>query len=76
MTPQTEKIAEEALKLPREARAFVAERLLESLDHEEEFAVSDEWLVEIRRRCREVDSGAVALIAADDVFAEVEKELG
>lgn len=53
----------------------VAEKLLESLDHEE-FEVSPEWMEEIRRRCGEIDDGAVDLIPADQVFEELGREIG
>jgi len=63
----TGKIVEEALRLPRESRALLAEKLLESLDYEE-FEVSPKWMAEIRRRCKEIDEGAVKLVPAEQVF--------
>lgn len=56
-TETIEKMANQALKLPKPARAYLAERLLESLDEDHDFAVSAEWLAEARRRGRELDSG-------------------
>ncbi len=56
-TVMIEKMADQALKLPKQARAYLAERLLESLDDDNDFAVSAEWLAEARRRGRELDSG-------------------
>ncbi len=70
MSPQTENIMKEALQLPREARALIAEKLLESLDLDEPFELSDEWRQEIARRCREIDQGAVDLVPADRVLKE------
>ncbi|HNS19287.1 MAG TPA: addiction module protein [Sedimentisphaerales bacterium] len=70
MSPQTEHVLKEALQLPREARALIAEKLLESLDLDEPFEVSSEWRQEIARRCREIDEGTVDLIPADQVFKE------
>jgi putative addiction module component (TIGR02574 family) len=61
MSPKLEKLITEALQLPREARAFIAEKLLESLDFDEAFEVSPEWKDEIRRRCQELDEGRVSL---------------
>lgn len=43
MSPETEIVIKQALQLPREARALVAEKLLESLDFEEPFELSREW---------------------------------
>lgn len=61
----------EALQLPSHVRAFLAEKLLESLDYDEEFSISDEWLAEVQKRSREIDEGVVTLISADQVFAEL-----
>jgi hypothetical protein len=47
------------MALPSESRAYLAERLLETLDFEEDFAVSDVWLKEISKRCQELDVGKV-----------------
>ena len=72
MTDKTESIIEEVLHLPRESRALLAEKLLESLDHEEEFVVSPQWMDEIRKRCREIDAGIVALASSEEVFEELD----
>ena len=70
MNPKTENIINAALQLPREARALLAEKLLESLGGEEPFEVSQEWREEIERRCREIDAGAADLLPAGDVPKE------
>lgn len=66
-----EQILTEALQLPTPSRAFVAERLLESLDYEEEFELSAEWLAEIRRRIAVVEAGQAQMIPAEKVFASL-----
>jgi putative addiction module component (TIGR02574 family) len=76
MSPETENVIEKALRLPKDARALLAEKLLESLDHEEEFEVPPEWREEIRRRCRELDEGKAELISGDRVFEELKEKLG
>jgi putative addiction module component (TIGR02574 family) len=70
-----EEIIKQALGLSRESRAFLAEKLLESLDSEEVFDVSPEWMAEIRDRCKEIDEGKAELIAAEQVYEEIEREL-
>jgi putative addiction module component (TIGR02574 family) len=75
MSSHTEKLAADLLDLPREDRAFLAEKLLESLDFDEAFPVSPEWRAEIARRCLELDEGRVELIPGDQVFDEVTKAL-
>ncbi|MBN2495814.1 MAG: addiction module protein [Deltaproteobacteria bacterium] len=76
MSTAIEELIEKALQLSREYRAFMAEKLLESLDHGEEFEVSPEWLAETKRRCQEIDSGKATLLDAERVFDEVDEALG
>ena len=68
MSLTVEKLVSEALHMPSPIRAFVAERLIESLDVDSEDDISPEWKEEIEKRCREVDEGTVVLIDADEVF--------
>ena len=75
MSPKTESIMKEALELPREARALIAERLLESLDFEEPFKLSEAWRLEIARRCRQIEAGTVELVPAETVLKEAAKGL-
>ena len=76
MALKTEDIVTEALQLPHDSRALLAEKLLESLDSDDPFEVSQAWLDEARRRCREIDEGKVELIPAEEVFAEARREAG
>jgi len=68
MTMTADKIVTEALGLSAQARAFVAERLIESLDVLPGAELSPEWQKEVNRRCTELDRGTVELRDADDVF--------
>ncbi|GEM19652.1 addiction module antitoxin RelB [Nitrosococcus oceani] len=74
MKSDIEEIAEKALKLPSTARASLAELLLESLDYEEDFLISDEWMKEIQKRCREIDEGKVQLISAENALVQLQKK--
>ena len=76
MSITAEKIVEEALELSPDARAFVAERLIESLDGNPPSDLSFAWREEIHRRCREVDQGTVELRDAGDVFTRAYAALG
>jgi len=62
-------ITEQALKLAPAARAYIAEALLESLDYEEDFPVSDEWRQEIKKRCREIDANPDLLLDGEQAMA-------
>ncbi len=63
----------EALRLPAPQRARLAERLISSLDEESE--VEKEWLVEVRRRDTELDSGEVEGIPLEDALSSVRGKL-
>ncbi len=71
-----DKIIEEVLSLSPQARAYVAEKLIESLDTEPDITLSSEWRDEIRKRCREIDEGSVELRDAEAVFARGYAALG
>ena len=70
-----DKIVTEALSLTPQARAFVAERLIESLDALPGDKLSSSWIAETRKRCQEVDEGTVELRDAADVFANAYAKL-
>lgn len=70
MSITAEKVVSEALALSPHARAFVAECLIESLDASPGEELSAAWRDEVRKRCREMDEGAVELREAADVFAK------
>jgi uncharacterized membrane protein len=70
MSMTADKIVAEALGLSPQARAFVAERLIESLDAAPGTEISPAWRDEIRKRCREVDESLVEIRDAADVFAK------
>ena len=60
----------EAMGLPPVLRAFVAEKLIESLDAPDVPALSAKWKKEVRRRCAELDRGTAELHDAEAVFAK------
>lgn len=74
MSPNAKKILEEAMQLEPGTRALIAETLLESLDFEEDFEISQTWQNEIQRRCEQIDRGEVELIDSDTVMAELRKK--
>ena len=55
-------ILRDALQLSPEARAALADSLLESLDSETDPEAESEWRREIRRRIADLDSGVVAAV--------------
>jgi len=70
MSVTVDKVVSEALELPPVLRAFVAEKLIESLDVPQGPSLSAKWKREIRKRCAEVDQGSVKLRDAQAVFTK------
>ena len=76
MSALLEKLEHEALTLPREERAFLADRLLSSLDGEVLSDVDAAWVEEAERRYREYKDGKRAGSPAQEVFTEADRILG
>jgi putative addiction module component (TIGR02574 family) len=73
LTP--EELAEQAMDLPPESRAELAELLVESLDESELSSIDRAWAAEANRRRQEILSGTVQSIPADDAFRKVRDSL-
>jgi len=73
MTLPLQQIESEALSLPADERARLAEALIESLD--EDARLQQAWDEEIGRRVEDLRSGRVKGIPAEEVFAEMEELL-
>jgi putative addiction module component (TIGR02574 family) len=71
-----DQIAEEALSLPSEARASLADRLVESLDPAEDGYVRRLWAAEALRRRDEVRDGSVQSIPGEETLARVRQAVG
>jgi putative addiction module component (TIGR02574 family) len=65
MEPNT--VEREALRLPLEERARLAQKLLLSLEALSEEELGQAWLVEADRRARELDRGEVQPVPAEEV---------
>ncbi len=70
MATPVEKLTAEVLALPSDARALLADRLVESLDPVADEAIRALWVAEARRRRGEVLDGTAQAIPAADVLAE------
>ena len=71
---RTRKIIEEALSLPVEERALIADSLLRSLNRPD-ISIDAKWTEVARRRLQELRSGEVQPIPGGEVFAKVLKRL-
>lgn len=76
MTVILDKVEKEVLSLPREERAFLADRLLSSLDGEVLTDIDLAWVAEAERRYTEYQEGKRQPIPAADVFAKADRMLG
>lgn len=73
MPTLVDELSRRAKTLSAEDRARLAEEMLESLDGEAEAEADPAWDREIERRVAEIESGAVALVASEDVHAEARR---
>ena len=71
---RVEDIADVALELPSEARALLADRLVESLDPAEDGYIHGLWADEANRRLKELRSGAVVGIPGEEAVAKLRKK--
>jgi len=71
---RTRELIEEALSLPVEERALIADSLLRSLNMPDT-SIDAQWLEVAKRRLQELRSGKVKPVPGDEVFAKVLKRL-
>jgi len=60
-------IKDEALHLPERDRAHLAQELLISLDLPSQDEIADDWLSEAQQRAKDIDTGIVLPIPAEEV---------
>ncbi|MEO7150054.1 MAG: addiction module protein [Rhodanobacteraceae bacterium] len=75
MQPEVEKITEEALALPGEARAMLADKLVESLDPADDGALHRLWVEEAQRRLQEVRSGQIKTVPGANALEQVRRSV-
>jgi putative addiction module component (TIGR02574 family) len=68
-------IEKEALALPVQDRAKLAQRLLESLDNLSEQEAETLWLDAAERRACEIDEGLVQLVTPEELEQRVQARL-
>ena len=75
MSTLTNPVFDAALALPQSERIELAERLLESLDHEIPIELSEEWRIELRRRMEDYKAGKLTTVSAQEALAKARKVL-
>lgn len=68
-----EQLTEEILSLPSESRAFLADKLVESLEFDTDPAIQAVWVTEAKRRRDEVRNGSIQPISGEDALAHVRR---
>jgi len=73
MAATIKKLEQALLKLSKQERAFLADRLLSSLDGEVLSEVDAAWVAEAERRFQEYKSGKRQVLSAQAFFTEAER---
>ncbi len=69
---KTEELMEEAMLLPVELRAQLAEKLLKSLNPSQD-EIDKLWAIEAEKRVTDIESGKVQVIDGEEVFEKIRK---
>lgn len=75
MAVTIEQLAEQAMSLPPESRARLADLLVESLDANAPGPIDYLWLAEAKRRRDEVRSGRVRSIPGEEALQDVRNSI-
>ncbi len=74
MPTATDRVVEDALELPADARIGLVERILASLNLPTRPDIDKMWSEEAERRVAEIDRGEVELIPGEEVFANIRRK--
>ncbi|MDA0839733.1 MAG: addiction module protein [Planctomycetota bacterium] len=69
------RLAEDLLSLPPLSRAYLADRLVDSIDQYAEPEIEAAWRSEVERRLEEYEEGKVEGISSEEVFRQARKRL-
>jgi len=75
MAKNAKDLFQEALALPADARAALADSLLDSLEPQADQHAVELWRTEIRKRVAEIDAGTVEMTPWPDVRARLNRYL-
>lgn len=71
MNPEIKKITEDVLSLPIHDRAKLAHIIISSLDEDTTAASVSAWELELEKRVRDIQSGKVKGVPAEEVFSKI-----
>ena len=75
MATSIEQLVTQAMELPGESRARLAELLVESLEADDIGPIEKAWLAEAKRRRDDVRTGRVEPIAGEDALLDVRNSI-
>jgi putative addiction module component (TIGR02574 family) len=75
MSPNAQRLLDEARQLPIEEREWLAEHLLISDEGMSAADLASAWDDEIKRRLHEIDSGAVRMISHEEFIADLDTHI-
>ena len=75
MPTTIEQLAKEAMSLPSELRAQLADLLVESLEGDDIGQVQEAWIAEAKRRRDEVRNGTVSTIPGEEALRRVRNSI-
>ncbi|MCL1464169.1 addiction module protein [Argonema galeatum] len=70
-----EQLTEEILSLPSASRAFLAEKIVESLEFDTDPEIQTVWVTEAKKRRDEIRDGDVQPIPGEEALAQVRQLL-
>lgn len=70
-----EQILQEIASMPAPIQAFLAEKILEMLDFEEQINLSPEWIELVRQRITDINKGTVQMVKVDEALNQIWSEL-
>jgi putative addiction module component (TIGR02574 family) len=74
MTVVADKVFNEALSLPSDARMSLVEKLLASLNLPTDTEIDRLWAEEAEKRVSQIDRGEVELVSGEEVFAKIRRK--
>lgn len=74
MTTAADKVVDEALELPADARIGLVDRILTSLNLPTQPEIDRLWAQEAERRVGEIERGEVELIPGEEIFAKIRRK--
>ena len=74
MVTEAERVVEEALSLPADARLHLIEKLLTSLNLPVVKEIDELWAEEAEHRVSQIENSEVELVPGDEVFSKIREK--